>query len=415
MNSTINIVDDSGVAVICSKKENSNVLHWYADLFGDRNIHFIKAPAHRSSITVPGFVTDRNVLNCEFFSKELTGLIRKEPLQMVLADWSEGTQELSALLGCVGSYHIPSLIIHQKSLDDIKRVIVASAGGPHTLQQMWVASEIAAKLCVPLQVVRLRRTDNSHNNSNDKVMIEGWTSRMLGTKSEPIETDDLVNEFTDIVQVGDLLIMGAPGPFHQQDCIDQSLPVRMAAKLNTPLLIMLSGKPRDTSLGSLLWGDLIQMNLCATDKQDVIRELVDTLVRHYQAPDSKRNLMIELAMRREKAMSTAIDCQTAFPHVKLPGFRGLACCLGIYPDGVAFDSSSEQLTHFVFLMVTNDGYCDEYLALLAKLAKMMVRDDIRKALLESSTPEQVLALLEPQQNAINNPAPLLSNSFAMNH
>ena len=403
MNSTVNVLDDSAVAVICCNKENCNVLRWYADLFGDRNIHFIKTPEHRSSITVPGFATDSTVLNCEFFKKELTGLMRKEPLQMVLVDWSEGTQELSTLLGCVGNYHIPSLIIHQKSLDDIKRVIVASAGGPHTLQQMWVASEIAAKLCVPLQVVRLRRADNSNNN-NDKVMVEGWTSRMLGTKSEPIETDDLVNEFTDIVQAGDLLIMGAPGPFHQHDCIDQSLPVRMAAKLNTPLLIMLSGKPRNISLDSLLWGDLIQMNLCATGKQEVIRQLVDTLVRHYQAPDSKRNLMIELAMRREKIMSTAIDCQTAFPHVKLPGFRGLACCLGIYPEGIPFDSSSEQLTHFVFLMVTNDGFCDEYLALLAKLAKKMVRNDTRKALLGCSTPEQILALLEPQQSPINNTA-----------
>ncbi len=398
-NNSNSALDEPAVAAIVSRFENNAVLRWYAQLLGDRKIHIVAAPLRKNHLTVPGFCSERHTFQNKYFTREIATIIRKEPLHLLLADWTNGVQNLSSLLECLGQFNIPSLIIRQTSLEGIKRVVVTSAGGPHTLQQMWIAGEIAAKLSVPIQIIRLRRIDKAGNH-NGKVLIEEWTSRMLGADSEPIETGDLADGLAACVEPGDLLIMGAPGPFHQSDCISDSLPAYLAGRINIPMIMMLSGKTQEVTIRSLLWGGLVRLNMRAPGKAEAIRQLVDSLVTHYQVPGAKRNLMIDLAMRRERVMSTAVDCQTAFPHVRLPGFRGLACCLGIFPEGVAFDCANGQLTRFVFLMVTNDGFCDEYLAFLAKLAKRMVRQDIRSALLECTSPEKVLDLLDPQQTTI---------------
>lgn len=99
-------------------------------------------------------------------------------------------------------------------------------------------------------------------------------------------------------------------------------------------------------------------------------------------------------------MSTAVDFETAFPHVTLRGFFGVAASMGICPEGVAFDSERGQPTRFISLFVTPDGFYDDYLAALAKLAKRMIDANVRGALLSCETPSQARDILEPRQDNI---------------
>ncbi len=55
-------------------------------------------------------------------------------------------------------------------------------------------------------------------------------------------------------------------------------------------------------------------------------------------------------------MSTAVDCDTAFPHVTLHGFFGVAASIIICPDGIDFGNEDNQPTRFIVLFVTLRGF-----------------------------------------------------------
>jgi mannitol/fructose-specific phosphotransferase system IIA component (Ntr-type) len=136
------------------------------------------------------------------------------------------------------------------------------------------------------------------------------------------------------------------------------------------------------------------------DKQESIDILIENLILHKQIPRASKSDILDRALRREQLMSTAVDCETAFPHVTIPGFFGVAASMGICPNGVAFGSENGEPTRFISLFITPEGLYDDYLAALTKLARRMIDPQVRKALLMCETPSQARDILEPCDDAI---------------
>jgi mannitol/fructose-specific phosphotransferase system IIA component (Ntr-type) len=97
-------------------------------------------------------------------------------------------------------------------------------------------------------------------------------------------------------------------------------------------------------------------------------------------------------LAREALGATVVGCQTALPHALLPEYAGVATALAICPAGVVFDRAREA-PKFVFMIVSSSRSHGRYLGVLARIARQMLDDEMRKSLLAAGTPTAVMELL----------------------
>lgn len=338
--------------------------------------------------------------------KELSALAKSRSIGLLLVEWDMSAERLQELSELAADLDVPALFVRQSGsgFDHIRRVVVATAGGPHTLQQMWVAKEISEALSIPIKIVRLVREDDEEEVSVEQEymeregVVENWTSHLLGIREiEQVTTKDIADGIAQYVTEEDLLVMGTPGLFDTAGGFANSIPAAVAAKISGPLILLHARRPQLITLRNLFWGQLIQTGVHLADKRAVVETLVDALVRHNQAPLSALPDLVERALRRERMMTTAVGCQAAFPHIRLPGFHGMAASMVVCPEGMAYGAEDGSLTHFFFLFITSDGFCDEYLSVLGKIAHRMLRTGVREELLKANSPAEVLDVLDPKE------------------
>ncbi len=398
------------VAVVPATGKES-VIRWYAKLVGGRfnaRIQVVRAPPDPEPFVLNDALRrETKQRGMTDGSSESTQATEENPVGFLIADWDWDKDRHQTLLQQVAELDIPAVFVRQARLDGVRRVLVATAGGPHTLQHMWVAREISSTLKVPVRVVRMVHPDEQ--DARNASGVSSWSetagteaSRLLGLAlaADIIVTDDCAKGIANSLRDGDLLVMGAPSPFQIAEHFVETIPAAVARLVDTPLVLMHSRRSGRLTLRSLFWGRLARVGLRLPDKEAVIAELIDALISHNQVPFSLRSKLVECAMRRERMGSSAVDGQTAFPHIRLPGFLGVAGALAVCPDGVDFGSPDGSLAKFVFLLVTTDGFCDDYLAVLARIARRMIRPEVRDALLTCTTQAEILDVLEPNTTSL---------------
>ena len=119
--------------------------------------------------------------------------------------------------------------------------------------------------------------------------------------------------------------------------------------------------------------------LDAATRDGAIRELAMKMQMEGFVDNAAR--LVELALRREVIVSTAIDHGLAFPHVREVEGGGLTLALGLSPKGIPFGDDSAALTRIVFFMVIPTAASAFYLKLIAGLAEAFSDPAARKALM----------------------------------
>ena len=384
---------ESWIVAWVSQKRDEAIVQWYADLIGGH--HNFRVRVVREDSEAAGHAI-----------QELRELAAAGSLGFLIVPLTTEGPRVKELFEFVAEFDVPALFVRQAPGCRIRRVLVASAGGPHTLQQLWIAREISATLNVPISGVRLVGAED-HTDAlwssppTGDALMENWTPRILGVKGEDrrLISDHFAQGIAACVRPGDLLVMGAPSSLYAGR-IGESMPALVARQTKAPFIVMKSKRAESVTLRGLLWGRLVLPDLRPASKEAAIAALVEALVRHNQAPRACKENLVRRALRRERVASTAVGCETAFPHVRLPGFHGVAVSLAICPEGVDFGGDDGRRTKFVYLVISSEGFCDEHLAVVARIARRMVRDEVRQALLGCATPSEALDVLEPRLVAV---------------
>lgn len=327
---------------------------------------------------------------------------RNADIGMIISDWCRDRDQLQDILRLVVERNAAGVIVRQKSDAQAQRVLVPTGGGPHTLEQMWIARELSSVCEAPIHVLRiLPQGDGAFDAENEEALehetkLARIQAKMAGI-NEPVEVvvaPDVVTGIEQNSQQGDLIMLGAPNYWRVADHFTDSIPDQVAQRTPHSLVMLLTRRAERISLRELFWERMIRLDLRPDNKSEVIEHLVDVLVRENQVPAMWRDYILDTALNREAIMSTAVGCETAFPHVALPDFTGIIGCMGICPEGVSFGNDEDQPTKFVFLLVTPREFYDEYLQVLAKLAGMMVSPDVRRELEKCTDRSQVLEILD---------------------
>ncbi len=397
------------IITLVSQTGDESVLRWYADIVGDRcNVPHIVMHGEADKLTRKGgngrYQTDSD----DYDSNDDVDARLRCPMGFLTTDWLPEEDRLDALLRHVVGLNLPTMLVRQQAEKRIRRVVVATSRGYHALQQLWVAKEIAATLKVPLFILYLPRPEDLPatgeplpEGTDLNQLIDARTSYLLGVNADfdVCLESNVVHDIVRRIHPDDLLIMAAPPLLTDAGHFSASMAAAVARQSAASQILFSPKRPSPVTLRRLFWGRLILQDAHPEDKEAAIALLIEALILENQVPCSSRRKLIDLAMARERAMPSAVDCQTAFPHIHLHGFRGMAGSMAICPNGVNFGSADGAPSRFIFLLVTPDGFCDEHLALQARIARRMIRPAVREALLKCASPAAVLDILEPAANA----------------
>ena len=145
-------------------------------------------------------------------------------------------------------------------------------------------------------------------------------------------------------------------------------------------------------ISQLLSLDTIKLDLAASNKNEVIDQLVDVLWDAGKLTD--KNLYKEEILKRESLSSTGIGERIAIPHAKTKAVKNASLALGLYKNGVDYDSLDGEPVNIVFMIAAPAGANDEHLETLSRLSVLLMNPDFKNGLLNAKTPEEVISLLD---------------------
>ena len=132
----------------------------------------------------------------------------------------------------------------------------------------------------------------------------------------------------------------------------------------------------------------ILVDIKSTNKEDVIKEMVDFLIEASDVEKRNRNKLIDALMSREVLGSTAIGQGIAIPHAKCDCVDKLVAAFGLSKKGVDFDSLDGELAYIFFLLVAPQDSAGPHLKALARISRLLkdkyFRDTLRTCMDEKS-------------------------------
>ncbi len=143
----------------------------------------------------------------------------------------------------------------------------------------------------------------------------------------------------------------------------------------------------------LLEPEHVVLDSQARSKRAAITELAETLGA--LDPDQ----VLEVVMARERLGSTGMGHGVALPHGKIANLERPILALARHAAGLDFDAVDGEPVHIVALLLVPEGREEEGLALLARLARMLQREENRRAIMQARTAQEIAALFEPMERS----------------
>lgn len=141
----------------------------------------------------------------------------------------------------------------------------------------------------------------------------------------------------------------------------------------------------------LLTKHTIKLNIESKEKENVIDEMVTVLDKAGKLND--RQAYKEAILNRESQSSTGIGEGIAIPHAKTASVINPAIAFGRSKDGVDYELLDGQPAHLVFMIAATEGANNTHLEALSRLSTLLMREEIRKQLLEAESEDAIIDII----------------------
>lgn len=122
------------------------------------------------------------------------------------------------------------------------------------------------------------------------------------------------------------------------------------------------------------------VELRAGNRWEAIEELIGHLVATHKIATEHRDAIGRSVRQRESAMSTGIGFGIALPHAGTELIAEVAGAVGRSRKGIQFDALDGKPVHLALLFLVPADQFQKHLNTLAKIAKLLHRDDFRRGL-----------------------------------
>lgn len=321
----------------------------------------------------------------------------------LVADWAESPQEVQETLAVASRLKVPACIVRHSRRETVRRLVVATAGGVHAMHVLSLAQAMAREWSLPAGMLRIEPRPGTGRRGEERRKLAALLARTFGMDLtiEVGRGADIVRQIDAYAGPDDLLIMGAPHFGIATRHFAGSLPEQLARRRVGPLVMCLAESPKRMPFRDFIWEDNICLGVRCRTRDETIALLAEKLVAGGVVPRRPVAGLLRRALEREAFGATAVGCESALPHIMLPGYDGVVAALAVCPEGIPFGDDGEKV-RFVFLLVSSELSHERYLSAVACIARRMLHEETRRELLACATPAEALAILEhraPQESA----------------
>ena len=141
--------------------------------------------------------------------------------------------------------------------------------------------------------------------------------------------------------------------------------------------------------------DVVKVGLESEEKDEVIAELVELLVRAGKLTDRSR--AIRAIEERERMGTTGIGRGVAIPHGKDRSVTKLTAALGISSNGIEFDAMDNQPVFVVFLVLAEPDNPGPHVQCLAEITRLLQVPGFYKRLIGARTSKEALDIIRGEE------------------
>ncbi len=146
-------------------------------------------------------------------------------------------------------------------------------------------------------------------------------------------------------------------------------------------------------LSDFIVNDAIVAELQATDRDGVIRELVQSLADNGAIDSGDVETVAKIAIKRENEGTTGFGKGVAVPHVKHDSIGKLIATIGRSSTGIDFGSLDRAPVFTVVLLISSKEDPDAHLAAMEQIFRHLQRDNFRRFLRQADTRDAIIDLI----------------------
>ncbi len=142
---------------------------------------------------------------------------------------------------------------------------------------------------------------------------------------------------------------------------------------------------------NLIDKDLVIINKKCADKETVLKEIIEKLYKTKRIKNAGK--AYKAILKREEEQSTGIGKGIAIPHLKSGDVKLTSIFIYICKNGIDFNSIDNKPVKIIFFIAVPQELTKFYLHLLAKISRLLKKEEFRKALLSAKKPEEIVKII----------------------
>jgi nitrogen PTS system EIIA component len=136
-------------------------------------------------------------------------------------------------------------------------------------------------------------------------------------------------------------------------------------------------KDNMVDLADLICADAIAHRIKANSKNEALLELAELAAKAYGVDVSAT---LESTLERERLGGTGVSDGVAIPHARLKELTSPKAVLAVLDPAIDFDAPDGRPSDIVFLLLSPDTAGADHLKALARISRLLRRQDIREGI-----------------------------------
>ncbi|MGB2987745.1 MAG: PTS sugar transporter subunit IIA [Phycisphaerae bacterium] len=146
-------------------------------------------------------------------------------------------------------------------------------------------------------------------------------------------------------------------------------------------------------LFDLIHASSVVSELETTDRNGVIRELIQSLADHGEVNQEHVETIARATILRENQGSTGFGKGVAVPHVKHQCIEKMTATIGRSSHGVDFAALDRAPVYTIVMLLSPASAPEEHLAAMERIFRYLQRENFRRFLRQAETREAIIELI----------------------
>lgn len=146
-------------------------------------------------------------------------------------------------------------------------------------------------------------------------------------------------------------------------------------------------------LSDLICSSAVISECEASDRNGVIRELIQSLADHGELDQENVEAVARATITRENQGSTGFGKGVAVPHVKHASIQKMTATIGRSSRGVDFAALDRAPVYTIFMLLSPASAPEEHLAAMEKIFRYLQQEKFRRFLRQAETAEAIVEVI----------------------